>query len=394
MKVILVLILLFTNNVIAKTNGFIAIKNVSHPQDFVKQNKQNSLWFAYQVKAQENTKSMCCWESTNSNNKQCNLEKLNTSFGSSDSDGLTENLNIYVKLEKGKIKNMLSVGDECEVITGNNQVSWLHEIELGSSIKWLKNIIKNEGQEIVHSALFALANHYGQMASSSLFDIALLNNDRSENAVFWLGNSRNDGAIYLKKLYEQLPNGHVKKHINFALSQSNTPESLAMLKNIALVDENIEQRADAYFWLAEKGMPGIEDFLLSAINNDNSYEIKDKAIFGLSQVKSEKANKALFNLVKNNKKSQIREKALFWLSQNSPDKAKVAIFEILKSTQSEQEINNAVFTLSQLAINNSDTLLFDLLKKDYSRSIKKQALFWLSQSENIETIQKLQSILL
>jgi len=390
MRALTLALIIVSNLVVGMKSQFNVINNILNPADYISQIKNKDAWFAYQVKAQKNTASMCCWESTNRENLQCDLENDNNSFGSSNKDGITENINIYVNVQKGMINNILTVGDECKIIVGKQEVIWLNDITHENSVNWLKELSINDNDVSSHNALYSLAQHDGVGASMALYDIASLkNHDNSQNAVFWLGNSRNDGFTHLQKLYKSLPSGNVKRHINFALSQSKSPESIDLLKQIAMNDTNTEQRADAYFWLAENNLPGIEKFLLNAVENDDSFIVKEKAIFALSQVKSELAADALLDLVENHSNADIQEKALFWLAQINPPKAKEIVLEILKSTKSEGQINNAVFTLSQIPEQTDDDVLFSLLTNDYSNQVKKQALFWLSQSENTNTIERL-----
>ena len=394
MRALTLTLIMVSNIVVGMKSQFNVIYNTLNPADYIAQFKNKDSWFAYQVKAQENTTSMCCWQGTNSDNQQCDLENNNRSFGSSSTNGITENINIYVKVNHGTIKNILTVGDQCKIVVGKQEVNWLNDIAQDNSIKWLESLAIQDNDDTIDSALYSLAQHDGQEASIALFDLALLNNQKqSENAVFWLGNTRNDGVVYLKRLYKELPNGNVKRHINFALSQSQSTQGIDFLKLIATSDKDTEQRADAYFWLAQKKISGIEELLLNAIENDDSFNVKEKAIFALSQVESELADNALLELVENNENSDIQDKALFWLAQRNPAKAKEVVFEMLKTAKSEDQINNAVFTLSQISHQTNDGVLFSLLSDKYSSQVKKQALFWLSQSDYPETIEKLQNLL-
>lgn len=394
MKTLSLIMVLFTSIILASNNQYNRIDNIDSLNEYVAQNNEKDSWFAYQVKAQENTTSMCCWNNIDTTKKQCHLDRENSSFGSSNTDGITENINVYVKLNKGNIKRMITVGDQCEIVEGKQQVNWLTNITQQNSIKWLKSIAVKDNERVADNAVASLASHHGVQASKTLYEIANLNNQRvSSNAIFWLGNTRLDGVDYLQKLYNEFPNGHVKRHINFALSQSKDPQAFEMLKRIAINDKNTEQRADAYFWLAEKNYSGVEGILLNAIKDDPSHVVKEKAIFGLSQVKSDKAETILLDLVENSNSTPVKEKALFWLAQNSPLKAKEVVLNILKKTKSEGQITNSVFVLSQISQQTGDDVLFSLLTEKYSKQVKKQALFWLSQSDDAKTIDRLQNLL-
>jgi hypothetical protein len=359
------------------------------PEDFVAEKSNKNSWFAYTVKAQDDTRSMCCWDAENKSQSSCNLNSTIRSYGTSDTSPITENINIYVKLKKGQVDTIIPMGDQCQVNTNGVKVSWLKKVTQQNSINWLKdNSLKNQD----HNSLYALALHKDESASVALFDIASENNNNSENAVFWLGEVRIDGVEYLKKLYQTLPKGPVKRHINFALTQTKSPQGIELLKQIASEDKDVEQRGDALFWIGQSNQEGIIQVLLKSINNDPSHKVKEKAIFSLSQIKTDQAIMALLDIAKNNKNEALQNKALFWLAQVSPIKAREMVLKILEQGSSEDRIENAVFTLSQLS-QSKDEALFQLISGNYSKQVKKQALFWLSQSDNTGTIDKLQKLL-
>ena len=394
MKTLTLILIVVSNLVVGINNQIKNIYNIVNPTEFISKLGNQEAWFAYKVKAQAKTTSMCCWSGEGGDISQCNLDSKQHSYGSRAKSPITEHINIYVNVEKGEVKKMISVGDQCEVLANGHEINWLHDVTQANSIKWLKAMSFENKKHAAANALYTLALHEGDPASLALFDIAAMNNDvNSENAVFWLGEARQDGVSHLKKLYKNLPKGSVRRHINFALSQAESPQGVKLLKQIAKKDEDSDQRADALFWLAQKNVKGIVPMLLDVIKKDPTKAIKEKAIFNLSQVKSDAARNALLVIAKNDKDAGLQDKALFWLAQVDPTKAKAIVLKILKNTNTENKINNAVFTLAQISQDNNDEALFELLTNNYSAQVKKQALFWLGQSDNDETIDKLQKLL-
>lgn len=356
--------------------------------------QKDSQWFAYRVKAQDNTRSMCCWDQSRKNNSQCYLEKQSYGYGNTDDSAITENISLYVKLKKGQLEKILTVGDHCNVVTGGQQVNWLKGVSQRNSLEWLKDAINSDDEHINSSALHAVALHESDQASNILYGLASgQDKHRAENAVFWLGESRNDGFGYLKKLYEELPNGQVKRQINFGLSLSHDSQSIDLLKKIAKQDGDEEQRADAMFWLAQNKIMGIESLLMQAIKDDESMKVREKAIFSLAEVNSPAAKAALLDLATNKSFAELNDGALFWLAHVSPVQAKGVVFDVLKSSNNENAIHQAVFTLTQLSGEDNDQALFEVIRGNYSQMAKKQALFWLSQSDNHHTIDKLRDLL-
>ncbi len=356
-------------------------------------NQQSDGWFAYSIPAVPNTHSMCCYN----HGKQsiCDLNKNHHGYGSSSDTPYTENIHVFVNLDKGQVNQIMPVGDHCEVKASGMTIDWLTDVNQRQSIQWLKNQISNEGKGDENGSLYALGLHPDEAAADALFDLAKSNaGDYSEQAVFWLGQREYDGFDRLESLYQVLPRGEVRRKLNFALSQNSNTEAVDLLKSIAQHDEDDKQQADAIFWLSQTDeVNDLPAFLIDLMSDSNSHEVRDKAIFSLSQIDNEEANHELMKLVEGHKDSQVREKALFWLAQNSPQKAKKAALSLLESNSNVSEQENAVFVLSQLSTKESSQALFDIVKGDYARNIKKKALFWLSQSDDHSVLSQLEDLL-
>lgn len=305
------------------------INHISNPSTFISQSKDEDYWFAYSVPAHAQNKFNCCWnQGVNNQSKACDLSKKHNGFVNQKSDVITQKNNIFIHVKKQQVSQIVPVSEHCEVKLDGSTIAWLNDIDELKSINFFKQLTLNSPDDMADDSLYALTMHDHKKATQELYEIALMNKNKiSENAVFWLGSSRNDGFAKLKNLYNKLPTGKTKKHINFALAQSSDPQSLVLLKQIAINDSNNQQKSDALFWLAEK----------------------------------------------------------------APEQTKKIIIKQLKSNDSD--IENSVFTLSRLADGKGDETLFELLRGTYTNQIKKQALFWLSQSDNEETINKLQKML-
>ena len=379
-----------------------AIAETNQPLELIKNSNSNQ-WIAYKIPAQQNTRSMCCWNQkgtikitgdSNLTFPSCDLNKESHGYGTSSKSPLTDNINIYAKIKNGEVKQLLSVGDSCKVKTSEHKVKWLNAVSQEDSLEFLMHTAQQAKQDIAEDALYAISHHQSEKSSVSLYEIALDNNsDISKNAVFWLGEERKDGVEYLEKLYHELPHGDVKQHINFALSQAENAQAYSLLKSIAKQDKDTEQRSDALFWLSQKQEDGVVPFLLTVVETDGSSEVQEKAIFSLSQIETEEASDALLTLAETHNEQDVRKQALFWLSQNNPVKAKAVIFKTLSSNKRVEEQEDAVFTLSQLDGDSGVEGLFQILKGNYSKPVKKKALFWLAQSDDSDVIDRLQSLL-
>ena len=359
---------------------------------YVKKNHSKQ-WFAYSIPTAENTASMCCFNQ--GKQSVCDLNQAQHGFGSSSESPSTDNIHVFVHLDKGKVDRIMPVGDHCAVKSAGLTVDWLPAVSEQQSIQWLKDQVINHYKQGGNDGLYVLSLHPDQQAAQTLFDLAEDNaGESSQQAVFWLGQRQQDGFAYLNALYESLPVGEIRRQVNFALSQNKQVDAIKLLQQIAQHDKDQAQQADAIFWLSQTDeVADLPAFLIDLMSTTESDEIKDKAIFSLSQINNDAANTELNKLVKDHKDAEVREKALFWLAQNNPQLAQQAALNILESGGKESELENAVFVLSQLPSKQSSEALFAIVKGDYPRNIKKKAIFWLSQSDDANTLSKLEELL-
>lgn len=102
------------------------------------------------------------------------------------------------------------------------------------------------------------------------------------------------------------------------------PDLLAVAKNPSAASSN---RKDAIFWLSQEAgdaaTKGLSDL---ADDEDQDRDVRDQAVFALSQLPSDKGVPILIRLARSNKDPKVRRKALFWLGQSDDPRA-LALFE-------------------------------------------------------------------
>lgn len=105
------------------------------------------------------------------------------------------------------------------------------------------------------------------------------------------------------------------------------PDLLALAKNDNVARAN---RKDAIFWLSQAaGDAATLGLSELAESEDEDREIRDQAVFALSQLPEEQGIPILIRLAKSNKDPKVRRKALFWLGQSNDPRALKLIEEIL-----------------------------------------------------------------
>lgn len=89
-------------------------------------------------------------------------------------------------------------------------------------------------------------------------------------------------------------------------------------------------RGDAAFVLAQTGADGSEQAIMQAMVEDPDDDVREEAVFALSQLPGERAVDALLAVVENRRLDLERRKnALFWLVQSESDRAFTSVERLL-----------------------------------------------------------------
>jgi HEAT repeat protein len=173
----------------------------------------------------------------------------------------------------------------------------------------------------------------------------------------------------------------------FIVSQKRTPETSRILLDAVRNDPDKEVREQAVFWLSQ--VPGEEtvaalDSVLSDPKTDP--EIQDKAIFALSQHRSPRAGAILRAFAeRRDVPTKLREQAIFWLGQKrSPENAGFlkSLFAKVESNDLKEKI---IFSLSQMGGADNYRWLMDIaLNQNEDIEIRKNALFWAGQGRSVD----------
>ena len=110
-------------------------------------------------------------------------------------------------------------------------------------------------------------------------------------------------------------------------------------------------------------------------------EMRNKAIFSLSQFNDERARQALRRVVEDERLPEdIRGEAVFWLG-NTPSTANLDYFKTLfRKTRSEELRSKIVQAVSNTPGSEATSWLLDIAKdKSFDTETRKNAIFWVSQ---------------
>jgi HEAT repeat protein len=166
----------------------------------------------------------------------------------------------------------------------------------------------------------------------------------------------------------------------FLVSQKRTDQTANILMSVARSDPDQETREQAVFWLSQ--VPGSTGLLEEILKGSGDENIKEKALFSLSQQKEPRAQQALRDFAtRETENSDLREKAIFWLGQNH-SKDNTEFLRTLYSRLTNEDLKEKIlFSLSQQkGAGNEQWLMNIAVNPKEDIELRKKALFWAGQS--------------
>jgi len=173
----------------------------------------------------------------------------------------------------------------------------------------------------------------------------------------------------------------------FLLSQKRTSETSSLLLNAVRSDPDQEVREQAVFWLSQ--VPGDETVAaLDSILRDSKTdeEIQEKAIFALSQHRSARSGAILRDFaMRRDVNEDLREKAIFWIGQSRSAENAQFLKDLFARVESSDLKEKIIFSLSQMGGGDNYRWLMDIaLNQKEDMEIRKKALFWAGQGHNVD----------
>ncbi|NND59211.1 MAG: HEAT repeat domain-containing protein, partial [Gammaproteobacteria bacterium] len=134
----------------------------------------------------------------------------------------------------------------------------------------------------------------------------------------------------LRRLMFNDANPEIRQHTAFAWSQSKLPDVAPELVEQGRKDPDSGVRGQAWFWLAQTGSASAEDAITRAIDNESEPEVREQAIFALSQLPAQRGVDALIGLLQDRSLPRNhRKQAMFWLAQSESSDAMEYLGDIL-----------------------------------------------------------------
>jgi HEAT repeat protein len=213
-------------------------------------------------------------------------------------------------------------------------VFWLSQTRSDKAVEFLSELLNESGDpEIQEKAIFALSQTRDPRALAALKKAALDQNQPihvREQAIFWLGQGGGSGELeFLKDLYGKLDEPELKEKVIFSVSQNSGGKGGDWLLGIVADEkESTDVRKQALFWAGQSraiDLDGIVDIYQSAANR----ELREQAIFALSQRHEKKAIEIMIDLARKEKDPELRKKLIFWIGQSNDPAAEDFLLEII-----------------------------------------------------------------
>ncbi len=149
-------------------------------------------------------------------------------------------------------------------------------------------------------------------------------------------------------------------------------------------DENLggDVKESAVFWLSQVENERALDALVSILEDSRDPEIQEKAVFGISQHDSPRSTEMLKDYAGDRGASDdLRENAIFWLGQS--DGGGEYLQDLYGSVEGRSLKEKVIFALSQSS-HEEDAVeeLMEIALGERDADLQKSALFWLGQSDD------------
>jgi HEAT repeat protein len=201
----------------------------------------------------------------------------------------------------------------------------------------------------------------------------------------------------LLQIYDSNSDPEIREKILFSLSEFDDARALEKLKTVARSDPDAKLRKRALFWVSEHAdSDETLQFLVSIVKTDKEREVREQAVFALSEAPSEKGVPLLIDIAKTEKDREIRKKAVYWLADHAEDPAVLEFLKTVALTEPDADIaQQATYALSEAPDKKGLPVLLEIARSHRDIAVRKNAIFWLGEhAESDEIMQALKQFAL
>ena len=213
--------------------------------------------------------------------------------------------------------------------------------------------------------------------------------------LYWLGKMTEDSSLGLvSALYGRNPGEKVRKDLIAAAGCHGTPKLvLPFLGHVLSGPGPDGLRKDATFWIGQQNDAEGLRLLSRTARSDRSQEVREGAVFAISEVELPAAADELIALARGAELRDVRKQAVFWLGQMASEKSGKILEEIALKDGDLEVQEHALFALSELPENGGLDALIKLAKTHPDPRIRKKAVFWLGESDDPRALDAIVAII-
>jgi len=108
---------------------------------------------------------------------------------------------------------------------------------------------------------------------------------------------------------------------SLVLALHAAPSAVRTLVDLARNSATTDMRGQALVWLAQRAGDQAGAAIADAIDRDPEIEVKQRAVFALSQLPRDEGVPRLIDLAKGHRNPEIRRQAMHWLGQSRDPRA-------------------------------------------------------------------------
>ena len=150
-------------------------------------------------------------------------------------------------------------------------------------------------------------------------------------AIFWLGHEGGPEDVeFLKSQFGRMEAPELNEQILVAVGQAERREDARWLLSVASdaqVDRRLREKA--IFWAAEAGAAA--ESLATLYDQLQDRALKEKVLFGLSESEQPQAIEKLIQIARTEKDAGLRRKAVFWLGNSNDPRAAEVLMELVNA---------------------------------------------------------------
>ena len=214
------------------------------------------------------------------------------------------------------------------------------------------------------------------------------------HAIFALGQTQDaEDAAFIRAVYPRLRADELKEKAIFSLSQVRDQASDRWLLERA-GDRNESEK------VREQAVFWLAETGVSLSELDALYarlesrKLKEQVIFAYSRRREPEASERLLRLARGEADTELRGKAIFWLGQAAGQEITRQLAGLAQDDNQDREIQEqAVFALSQRSREEGIPALIQIARAHRDVEIRKKALFWLGQSKDPRALDLFEEIL-